>query len=130
MDYVEIPISYGELLDKISILEIKAERIRQAAKLSNVERELTLLRQTWQAHPASATDIRSEYAQLKAINEKLWDIEDAIRKKEKAKAFDDEFIDLARSVYVRNDERGEAKKAINLKLGSSLIEEKSYEDYL
>ena len=123
------PISYGELIDKITILEIKAVQIRDAAKLANVRTELGLLNTTWATHPASATDISAERAQLKAVNEALWKIEDDIRLKEKAQAFDAEFIELARAVYFRNDERAAVKKAINLKLGSTLIEEKSYQDY-
>jgi len=123
------PISYGELIDKITILEIKAVHIRDAAKLANVRTELDLLNTTWAAHPASATDISVERAQLKAVNETLWKIEDDIRLKEKAQAFDAEFIELARAVYFRNDERAAVKKTINLKLGSKLIEEKSYQDY-
>ena len=129
MSTISTPVSYGELIDKITILEIKAVHIRDAAKLANVRTELDLLNTTWAAHPASATDISVERAQLKAVNETLWKIEDDIRLKEKAQAFDAEFIELARAVYFRNDERAALKKAINLKLGSKLIEEKSYQDY-
>ena len=129
MNQIEVPVSFGELIDKITILEIKAERIDDAGKVSNVRRELDLLEATWQAHEAAAMDIGNERAELKTVNEALWDIEDHIRLKEKAQAFDDEFIRLARSVYVRNDERAAVKRAINLKLGSTLIEEKSYQDY-
>src|SRR5699024_10625788 len=111
------------------ILEIKTERIADAAKVANVRRELDLLEARWQSHEASANDIAAERAALKAVNEALWDIEDHIRRKEKAQAFDEEFISLARSVYVRNDERAAAKRVINVKLGSTLVEEKSYEDY-
>ena len=123
------PISYGELIDKITILEIKAEQIRDAVKQANVRTELDLLNATWAAHPASRGDIGAERAQLKAINQKLWDIEDDIRLKEKAQQFDAKFIELARAVYFTNDERAAVKKAINLKLGSKLVEEKSYQDY-
>lgn len=129
MTELSTPISIGELIDKITILEIKSAQIRDAAKLANVRTELDLLNATWAANPASKTDIAVERAQLKAVNEALWDIEDRIRLKEKAQAFDAEFIELARSVYFRNDERAAVKKAINLKLGSKLIEEKSYQDY-
>lgn len=129
MDQITAPVSFGELIDKMTILEIKSERIHDAEKLTNVRRELDLLDRTWGAHEASVTNIDAERLRLKTVNESLWDIEDAIRRKEKAKAFDDQFIELARSVYVRNDERAAAKKAINLKLGSTLVEEKSYEDY-
>lgn len=129
MSQISVPVSYGELIDKITILEIKAARIRDAGKLANVRTELELLGATWAADAASRTDIAAERAQLKEVNEALWDIEDRIRVKEKAKAFDAEFIELARSVYVRNDERAQFKRAINEKLGSTLVEEKSYEDY-
>jgi len=126
---LSVPVSYGELIDKITILEIKAANIRDEAKRANVRTELDLLNATWHAHPAAQTDIAAERAQLKAVNETLWDIEDRIRLKEKAQAFDAEFIELARAVYFRNDERAAFKRAINLKLGSTLVEEKSYQDY-
>ena len=129
MSTISTPVSYGELIDKITILEIKAERIRDAAKVANVRTELDLLDATWAAHPASRSDIAAERIALRAVNEALWDIEDHIRIKEKAKAFDAEFIELARSVYIRNDERAAVKRAINEKLGSTLVEEKSYQDY-
>lgn len=129
MSTISVPVSYGELIDKLTILEIKAERIGDAAKLANVRTELAMLGETWRGAPASRTDISHERAQLRAVNEALWDIEDRIRVKEKAKAFDAEFIELARSVYVRNDERAAVKRAINTRLGSTLVEEKSYEDY-
>ncbi len=129
MNQITAPISFGELIDKITILEIKSERIGDAAKLANVRHELAVLEATWNGHEASAVDIAAERAQLKDVNAALWDIEDAIRRQEKAKAFDAAFIALARSVYVRNDERAAIKKAINLKLGSDLVEEKSYQDY-
>lgn len=129
MSLISVPVSYGELIDKITILEIKVERIADAAKLANVRTELDLLNATWSADGASRTDIAAERAQLKAVNELLWDIEDRIRLKEKAQAFDGEFVELARAVYFRNDERAAVKRAINLKLGSKLVEEKSYQDY-
>jgi len=126
---LHIPISYGELIDKITILEIKAERIADTAKLKNIAAELALLNSTWSGHAASRHDIHSERARLKAVNEALWQIEDDIRLKEKARAFDAQFIELARAVYIRNDERAAIKREINLKLGSNLVEEKSYQDY-
>lgn len=129
MTELSTPISIGELIDKITILEIKSAHIHDAAKLANVHAELDLLNSTWNAHPAARVDIGPERTQLKAVNEALWDIEDRIRLKEKAQAFDAEFIELARSVYFRNDERAALKRAINLKLGSKLVEEKSYQDY-
>ena len=129
MSQINVPIAYGELIDKITILEIKSERIRDAAKLANVRTELDLLDATWRADPAARGDIAKERADLKRVNEALWDIEDRIRLKEKAKAFDEEFVELARSVYIHNDERAAIKRAINEKLGSTLVEEKSYADY-
>ena len=129
MSLIQTPVSYGELIDKITILEIKSRRIADEAKLANVRNELDLLNATWANDAASQTDIDAERARLLAVNEALWDIEDRIRLKEKAQAFDQEFIELARSVYIRNDERAAIKREINLKLGSQLVEEKSYQDY-
>lgn len=137
MSEVLVPVSFGELLDKIAILQIKSERMTDPAKLANVRNELSALEKIWMAHPAAAleTATGSEAglarlrAELKAVNERLWDIEDAIRLKEKAQAFDDEFIRLARSVYFENDTRARIKKDINLALGSAYVEEKSYQDY-
>jgi hypothetical protein len=129
MSLIQTPVSYGELIDKITILEIKSRRIADAAKLVNVRNELDLLNATWADSSASQTDISDERARLLAVNELLWDIEDKIRLKERAQAFDQEFIELARAVYFRNDERAAFKREINLKLGSQLVEEKSYEDY-
>jgi hypothetical protein len=129
MSEISVPVSFGELIDKITILEIKAERIRDDAKVTNVRAELDLLNTTWNRHPAALVDIADARARLKGVNEVLWDIEDRIRLKEQAQAFDAEFIELARSVYFRNDERAAVKREINLRLGSTLVEEKSYQDY-
>ena len=129
MSEILVPVSFGELLDKIAILQIKSERMTDAAKLANVRNELTALETTWAAHPASRQDIAALRADLKAVNERLWVIEDDIRLKEKAQAFDDEFVQLARSVYFQNDIRARVKKDINLALGSAYVEEKSYQDY-
>ncbi len=129
MSEITVPVSFGELLDKISILQIKSERMSDEAKLANVRRELSALERTWMAHPAAGKDIGRLRAELKAVNERLWDIEDEVRLKEKAQAFDGDFVELARSVYLQNDERARIKKAINLALGSSYVEEKSYQDY-
>ena len=129
MSEISVPVSFGELLDKIAILEIKSELMADEAKLVNVRRELEALRATWSAHPASRVDIAALRAALKAVNERLWVIEDDIRLKEKAQAFDQEFIRLARAVYFENDERAKVKKDINLALGSTYVEEKSYQDY-
>jgi hypothetical protein len=124
-----VPVSYGELLDKIAILQIKSERMADPVKLANVRNELSAPARTWMAHPAANQDIAGLRARLKTVNERLWVIEDDIRVKEKAQAFDADFIRLARSVYVENDERARIKKDINLALGSTYVEEKSYEDY-
>jgi hypothetical protein len=124
-----VPISPGELIDKITILEIKSARMTDAAKLHNVRTELSLLNQTWNASAFGKTDIRAEWDGLREVNGQLWDIEDRIRDKERESRFDDEFIELARAVYVTNDERAAIKRRINVKLGSALVEEKSYKEY-
>ena len=129
MSEILVPVSFGELLDKIAILQIKSERMTDPAKLANVRNELAALERTWAAHPASGQDIAELRAALKAVNERLWVIEDDIRLKEKAQEFDAEFIRLARSVYFENDERARIKREINLALGSAYVEEKSYQDY-
>ncbi|MBO9826845.1 hypothetical protein J7373_01115 [Xanthomonas sp. A2111] len=129
MSEILVPVSFGELLDKIAILQIKSERIEDPGKLANVRAELSALEKTWMAHPAAGGDVARLRVELKAVNERLWVIEDEIRIKEKAQAFDEEFIKLARSVYYENDERARLKKEINLALGSSYVEEKSYQDY-
>lgn len=127
--HLSVKISPGEFLDKLTILEIKIERIRDPAKLKNVRHELELLRADWAASPLSATDVSSLVRELKAVNEALWEIEDGIRVKESRGTFDDEFIQLARSVYRTNDRRTAIKRELNLLLRSELIEEKSYADY-
>ena len=105
-----VPVSPGELIDKITILEIKSQRMSDAAKLHNVRTELALLSDTWQASAFSATDISAEWAGLRDVNAKLWDIEDRIRDKERDGLFDAEFIELARAVYVTNDERAAIRR--------------------
>ena len=129
MSEILVPVSFGELLDKIAILQIKSERIGDETKLANVRKELSALEQTWMAHPAAVKDIARLRRELKDVNERLWAIEDDIRLKEKAQAFDAEFVRLARAVYFENDTRARIKKDINLALGSSYVEEKSYQDY-
>jgi len=129
MSEITVPVSFGELLDKISILQIKSERIRDEAKLANVRHELSALERSWMAHPAASGEILRLRADLKAVNERLWVIEDDIRIKERAQAFDTDFVRLARSVYFENDERARIKRDINLALGSAYVEEKSYQDY-
>ncbi len=129
MDIIHVPVSPGEVLDKITILEIKSERIKDADKLVNVKRELELLQAAWEKFVDEDETVRRIHAKLKSINEDLWEIEDDIRDKERAKEFDQVFIDLARSVYVTNDRRADAKKELNVYLGSEMVEEKSYQDY-
>ncbi len=129
MSLISAPVSFGELLDKLTILEIKSERIADAHKLANVRAELELLEDLWTRDAASRVDIATERAELKRINAALWDIEDEIRVKERDHAFDARFIELARAVYHTNDQRAAVKRAINVKLGSRLMEEKSYQDY-
>ncbi|HYP65746.1 MAG TPA: DUF6165 family protein [Steroidobacteraceae bacterium] len=126
---VLVPLSPAELLDKITILRIKVARIQDAAKLANVKLELSLLEQTWKDCGAAAHDVALDERALENVNERLWDIEDRIREKEAHQTFDREFIDLARAVYICNDERAAIKKRINLQLGSRLVEEKSYKQY-
>ncbi|MET0255138.1 MAG: DUF6165 family protein [Luteibacter sp.] len=129
MSLIQTPVSYGELIDKMTILQIKLQQITDEAKLANVRNELELLDATWKNDKASETDIAEETARLLAVNQRLWKIEDDIRMKERAQAFDQDFIQLARSVYIENDERAAIKREINMKLGSTLVEEKSYQDY-
>ena len=124
-----VPISPGELIDKITILEIKSQRMTDATKLRNVRTELSMLTDTWRASPYAANDVSAEWAALRGVNEQLWDIEDRIRDKERDATFDAGFVELARAVYVTNDERAAIKKRINSRLGSTLVEEKSYADY-
>ena len=126
---LSIPVSVGEIMDKITILEIKAEQILDAEKLANVTAELDTLRPLVTHDALNTASIKALVAELKDINEALWDIEDDIRERENAKDFGEAFIALARAVYVTNDKRAEVKKQINLATGSTLIEEKSYEDY-
>lgn len=129
MSDIHVPISPGELIDKITILQIKSDRMTDPAKVANVRTELGLLQTTWQSSPHSRHDIEREWADLRRINEALWDIEDKIRDKERDQRFDQEFIELARAVYVTNDERAAVKRTINTKLGSRIVEEKSYAKY-
>jgi hypothetical protein len=129
MQEISVPISPGELLDKITILRIKSARMQDAVKLVNVRRELELLEQTWRGALPAGLDLQSEEQALEAVNARLWEVEDLLRDQEAAKRFDAEFIELARAVYFTNDERAAIKKRINLKLGSALVEEKSYRPY-
>ena len=129
MENIRVPVSPGEVLDKITILEIKSERMDDPQKVANVRVELKLLQDTWAEAIEDDDVIRDLHAQLKEINEALWEIEDDIRDKERAKEFDERFIELARAVYFTNDRRSEVKKKLNLHLGSQIVEEKSYKDY-
>lgn len=129
MSEVSVPVSPGELLDKITILRIKSARMTDPAKLANVRLELVMLERTWSASPYASVDVAADVDALQAVNERLWVIEDDIRDKERAQEFDARFIELARSVYVENDERAAIKKRINTALGSTIVEEKSYRDY-
>ena len=117
MNEIKVPVSPGELLDKITILRIKSARMSDA------------LEATWSESPYASADIGADVDALLKVNERLWVIEDDIRDKERAQAFDAEFIRLARAVYVENDERAAIKRRINTKLGSSIVEEKSYRPY-
>jgi uncharacterized protein DUF6165 len=127
--HLDVPISPGEFLDKLTILEIKIERIADPGKLENVRKERDLLAATWAASPLAKADVSRQVAELKRVNEALWEIEDRIRVKESASAFDAEFVELARSVYHTNDRRAEIKRELNRLLASDLIEEKSYAAY-
>ncbi|MCY4611385.1 MAG: DUF6165 family protein [Gammaproteobacteria bacterium] len=129
MEHISVPVSPGEVVDKITILEIKAERITDEEKLRNVRTELDLLVQVWETVSVNTEAIPPLKEALKGINQALWDIEDQIRVKELRREFDQEFIDLARSVYVQNDQRAAIKKQINVLLGSRIKEEKSYAEY-
>jgi predicted nucleic acid-binding Zn-ribbon protein len=126
-----IEISYGELLDKITILEIKSERIAESAKLANVSAELAALNAAWVEIPgqAQSEELSTLRTELKATNEKLWEIEDDIRELERQQSFDETFIALARSVYFTNDRRAALKKRVDQCLGSRFSEEKSYKPY-
>jgi len=125
---MKVEISDGELLDKISILQIKLERISDENKLKNIQAEYTELTGIG-ARLLEDEQVHILYNKVKAVNETLWDLEDDIRMKEKDKSFDEEFIRLAREIYRTNDRRAEVKKEINLLTGSLFVEEKSYEQY-
>ena len=129
MNDILVAVSPGELLDKITILEIKSERMSDPGQLANVRAELALLSETWAQCVEMDDRLRRLHAQLKEVNEALWSIEDDIRDKEYKKQFDEQFIELARGVYVTNDRRSRIKKALNLHLGSNIVEEKFYPDY-
>jgi len=125
----KIQISWGELIDKIPILEIKAERLNSRVATRNVRHELTVLNSVARKVIRQRKDVQVLKQRLKAVNDALWDIEDKIRTKEVAKSFDQEFIELARSVYMNNDRRGHLKRQVNAVLNSELVEEKQYTNY-
>jgi len=126
---VTVPVSWGELIDKITILELKSERLSDRTKLENVRRELAMLTAIVDREHADHAALKALTAKLREVNAALWVIEDDIRDKERAQAFDARFIELARAVYIENDERAAIKKRINVKLGSRIVEEKSYKPY-
>jgi hypothetical protein len=129
MSEIRVPISPGELLDKITILRIKSQRMSGAEKLKNVRLELQSLEETWDSSAYARVDVETDVRALMAVNERLWVIEDDIRERERAQDFGAEFIRLARAVYFENDERAAIKRRLNLKLGSTMVEEKSYREY-
>lgn len=124
-----VPISVGELLDKITILEIKSERIKNSGQIENIARELGALRAVRLGDDIDRTMLAQLGAELKRVNATLWDVEDAIRECDARGDFGEKFIELARAVYRLNDERARLKKAINLASGSRLVEEKSYKSF-
>jgi hypothetical protein len=130
MNEIKVPISPGELLDKITILRIKSQRMSDPKKLANVQVELEALEEIWKTSAYADIDVGTDLNALLAVNGRLWTIEDDIRDKERAKTFDEEFVRLARAVYIENDERAAIKRRLNVKLGSSLVEEKSYSQYM
>jgi hypothetical protein len=126
---INVDLSIGEFFDKMTIFEIKKERISDRDKLENINKEYSYLEGLLDGLSITREDVAEEVGKLKEVNEKLWIIEDDIREKERRSSFDAEFIELARSVYITNDQRSDIKRAINLKLGSDFVEEKSYEEY-
>ena len=129
MSEISVPVSPGELLDKVTILRIKSQRMSDAAKLANVRIELKVLEETWAASAYAKVDISADVAALLEVNERLWVIEDDIRDCERAQDFGARFIELARAVYHTNDKRAALKRALNEALGSAIVEEKSYKPY-
>lgn len=124
-----IPVSWGELFDRKTILQIKLKKLQTKSALKNVKKEYTQLSTIFNKNFSKNSNAKKHMLDLKKINQKLWDIEDLIRDKERNKAFDKDFIKLARSVYFTNDDRSRIKRTINETFGSELIEEKSYANY-
>jgi len=129
MEHIMVPVSPGELLDRISILEIKSERMKEPAQLAHVNEELALLCEARDRSIGDVERLQTLQSQLKEVNRRLWEIEDDIRAKEQAGEFDADFIELARSVYINNDRRSQIKRDLNRQLGSRIVEEKSYTAY-
>ena len=129
MNSPQVPISWGELFDKITILQIKLENLTSKNALNNVGREFKQLNSILIKYFPNSIEAKQLEEELKQINQQLWDIEDSIRDKERNRSFDDEFIQLARSVYIINDERSRIKRKINEIFGSEFVEEKSYSEY-
>jgi hypothetical protein len=125
---MKIEVSIGEIVDKLTILDIKMTKILELEKLKNISKEYGYLKDVVEDDLGISCD-SDDYKQLLSVNQELWDIEDKIRDKERGRMFDEEFIELARSVYITNDKRAEIKKEFNLKYGSSFVEEKSYSPY-
>ena len=129
MTEVLVPVSAGELIDKITILRLKSERIGDASRLVNVRRELQALERVAAESLPDANGLDGLTGELQAVNTRLWEIEDSIRDCEAAGDFGPQFVELARAVYITNDRRSEIKRRINMLLGSAIVEEKSYADY-
>jgi hypothetical protein len=126
---VMVPVSVGELVDKLTILDIKLAHVRDDRQRANIAHEQSLLAALVAPIVAAEPDVQALQDQLRAINATLWDVEDRLREHERNGVFDDDFVQLARQVYHRNDERARLKKAINETTGSAIVEEKLYADY-
>jgi chromosome segregation ATPase len=126
---ISIPVAAGDLVDKITILEIKAERTEEEAKQENIRRELALLHEQGRVLPSPDDELERLRGELKRVNERIWDLENTIRDCERAGVFDERFVETARQIYRANDERAALKRAINIHLGSAIVEEKSYSGY-
>ena len=129
MTQILIPVSLGDLIDRITVLEIKAERISDESKLGHVRAELAALESCWHGSPLADIDVQSYKTELKKVNETLWEIEDYLRVKEDEASFDEQFIELARAQYRTSDRRAEIKRPLDERFGSKFVDEKSYPDY-
>jgi len=129
MTQILIPVSLGDLIDRITVLEIKAERISDESKLGHVRAELAALESCWHGSPLADIDVQSYKTELKKVNETLWEIEDYLRVKEDEASFDEQFIELARAQYRTSDRRAAIKRTLDERFGSNLVDEKSYPDY-